>query len=384
MVGSWPRPMELSRAQHLERRGDLSEIDCDRIADQAVVDLLRCQEDLGLDIVTDGELRRDNFYSFVADRLSGVVSMTLAEMLDLVHDKAAFEQLLQTLDVPAYSISNPVCVGRVARRQPLALPELRFVQRHTTRPVKVPLPGPYLMTRAMFVPEVTRQAYPTKEDLAEDVVTLLREEIGDLIANGADFIQLDEPVLTELVFTQGRTRTFMCAALAARKDPAEELELAASLINRVVDGWEGARIGLHVCRGNWSPDESTLLRGSYDPLKPFFERLRVQQLVLEYATDRAGDLMRFAGKELGLGVVNPRSSHVESADEIRRSVERALRLYPPDKLFLNPDCGFGTFSNRPVNTEDIARRKLQSMVEAARAMRTTFPPSGPAAHTASP
>jgi 5-methyltetrahydropteroyltriglutamate--homocysteine methyltransferase len=116
---------------------------------------------------------------------------------------------------------------------------------------------------------VTREFYPTKEDLAEDVVRVLREELIDLAQPGADFVQLlDEPVLSELVFTQGQTRTFMCAALAARKDPAEELEFAVSLINRVVDGVEGIRTGLHICRGNWSQNESTLLRGSYDPLYP--------------------------------------------------------------------------------------------------------------------
>src|SRR5439155_8237255 len=122
------------------------------------------------------------------------------------------------------------------------------------------------------------------------------------------------------------------------------------------------RLGLHICRGNWSSDESTLLRGGYHPLRPYLERMNVQQLVLEYATDRAGDLLKFDGKELGLGVVNPRTSRVEPADEIRGSIERALEQYPAEQLFLNPDCGFGTFSNRPVNGLDIAARKIKGIV----------------------
>ena len=93
------------------------------------------------------------------------------------------------------------------------------MRAHTDKPVKVTLPGPYLLTRAMWVKEVSRGSYPTKEDLGEDVVRVLREEIGELRRAGADFIQLDEPVLTELVFTQGQTRTFMCAALAAPQGP---------------------------------------------------------------------------------------------------------------------------------------------------------------------
>ena len=327
-VGSWPRPPELLRAQRLRRDGRLSQEEFDRLADQAVLDVLRLQTEAGVDIVNDGEQRRDNFYSFVAEKLSGVKLMTLLEILDIVEDKAGFERILQTLDVPAYSISNPTCVGKIERRHPLALGELKFLKRHTDKPVKIPLPGPYLLTWAMYVQMVTREFYPTKEDLAEDAVRVLREELIDLAQAGADFVQLDEPVLSELVFTQGQTRTFMCAALAARKDPAEELEFAVSLINRVVDGVEGIRTGLHICRGNWSQNESTLLRGSYDPLIPYLDRLKVQQLVLEYATGRAGDLVPFQDKELGLGVVNPRTETIESTDQIKRSVYHALKLYP--------------------------------------------------------
>lgn len=110
-VGSWPRPPELLRAQRLRRDGRLSQEEFDRLADQAVLDVLRLQTEAGVDIVNDGEQRRDNFYSFVAEKLSGVKLMTLLEILDIVEDKAGFERILQTLDVPAYSISNPTCVG---------------------------------------------------------------------------------------------------------------------------------------------------------------------------------------------------------------------------------------------------------------------------------
>ena len=369
-VGSWPRPPALREAQLRLRRGRLDRAGFDAIAAAAVVELLRLQEEIGCDMVTDGELGRDNFYSFVADKLDGVQSMTLAEMLDVVEDKAGFELLLQTLDVPAFSISSPICIGRIARREPLAVDELRFTRAHTDRPVKVTLPGPYLLTRAMYVPELTASCYATKEDLAEDVIGILRAELSELADEGVDFVQLDEPVLSELAFAPGRTRTFMCAALAARKDPAEELELAVSLINRVVDGFNSVRIGVHVCRGNWSRDESTLLSGSYQPLAPYFERLNVQQLVLEYATERAGDVVAFSRKELGLGVVNPRTDAIESIERIVDAVEHALLFYPAERVFLNPDCGFGTFSGRPVNTAAIAAAKLRVMVAAARQLRS--------------
>jgi 5-methyltetrahydropteroyltriglutamate--homocysteine methyltransferase len=295
--------------------------------------------------------------------------MTLAEMLDVVEDKAGFERLLQTLDVPAYSISSPICAGKIGRRRQLAADDLRFVRRHTDLPVKVTLPGPYLLTRAMFVPEMTGACYASKEALAEDVVAVLRAELAELAAEGAAFVQFDEPVLTELTFAPGSTRTFMCAALAARRDPAEELELAVSLLNRVVEGIRDVRIGVHVCRGNWSRDETTLLSGGYQPLAPYLERLDVAQLVLEYATDRAGDLMPFGGKELGLGVVNPRTDVVESSTAIRAAVEDALHFYAPGQIFLNPDCGFSTFASRPMSNWETAAAKVGAMVAAARALR---------------
>jgi len=347
----------------------MSHEEFDRIADAAVLEVLRLQEEAGVDIVTDGEQRRDGFFSFIAEKLEGVKLMTLAEMLDIIEDKAAFERILETLDVPAFSISNATCVGTIARRRPLAADDLAFVKRHTTRPVKVPLPGPYLVTRAMWVKEASRAAYDSKEELGDDVVRVLREELADLVAAGADFIQFDEPVLTELVFTQGQVRTFMCAALAARKDPAEELELAVDLMRRVLAGFEGVRIGLHICRGNWSRDESTLLRGSYQPLVAYLDRMPVRQLVLEYATERAGDLVTLAAPELGLGVVNPRTDSIESVDDIKRSLERALVSYPADRLFANPDCGFATFSNRPVNGSAIAFAKLRAIAQAVHGFR---------------
>lgn len=375
-VGSWPRSPELLRALRKKRRGELDDADFTRVADAAVRDVVRIQEEVGVDLVTDGEQRRDNFFSFVADKLAGVKLMTLAEMLDVVEDRAGFERILQTLDVPAYAISNATCVDKIARRAPLVLDDVRFLKRHTDKAIKATLPGPYLLTRALYVPSLSRAAYPTKEDLGEDIVRVLRDEVASLIAEGVDFIQFDEPVLTELVFTAGQTRTFMCAALAARKDPTEELELAVTLLNQVIDGIRpvldgirGVRVGLHVCRGNWSQDESTLLQGSYHPLRAYLERMHVDQLVLEYATERAGDILAFTGKELGLGVVNPRTPTIESPDEIQGMIQRAMRHYSAEQIFLNPDCGFGTFANRPVNEPAIAARKLRQIVAVARSLR---------------
>ncbi len=369
MVGSWPRSRELLLAQRAKQSGRGSQEDFNRVADREVERIVRLQEDIGVDILTDGELRRDNFYSFVAEKLDGVHLMTLAEMMEYVEDKEGFEELLQKLDVPSFAIRNPTCVGPVSVREPLASEDFRFVRGLTDHPVKVTLPGPYILTRALWVPEVTQKVYASKEALGDLVVEILSKELKALADLGASFVQFDEPVLTELVFTQGKTRTFMCAALASRNDPSEELEWAVKMMNEVAasiaDHPNRPRLGVHVCRGNWSTREETLLVGNYAPLAPLFERLQVDQLVLEYATPRAGDLMPFGDKELGLGAVNPRTTEVESVDEICARIDEALVHWAPDRLFLNPDCGFATFSEREMNSEAIASAKMKALVQAA-------------------
>jgi methionine synthase II (cobalamin-independent) len=133
------------------------------------------------------------------------------------------------------------------------------------------------------------------------------------------------------------------------------------------------RTAVHVCRGNWSRREEVLLSGDYEPLVPAFQKMNVRQFVLEYATPRAGDIAvvgrRLGDREIGLGVVNPRSPEVESVEEIVARVERCLEYFEPEQIFLNPDCGFGCFAQRCVNEEEVAVWKLARVAEAARLLR---------------
>ena len=139
---------------------------------------------------------------------------------------------------------------------------------------------------------------------------------------------------------------------------------------------DGIRIGVHICRGNWSKQEEVLLRGDYARLLPALEPMKIDQFVLEYATPRAGDIevvgKRLADRELGLGVVNPRTDEVEAVSGIVAKAELALQYYRPDQLFLNTDCGFGCFSSRSVNVEEVAYRKLCAIVEAAKQLRKKY------------
>jgi 5-methyltetrahydropteroyltriglutamate--homocysteine methyltransferase len=368
VVGSWPRPAWLLDAMK-HKRADLP-----RLQDDATLLAIKYQEDAGVDIVSDGEQRRDNFYSFICDRLDGIRLMTMADLLEYVEDKAAFETLLNALDVPAFAIKNPTVVDKLRPKGPLVLDDYRFLREHTRRAVKVTLPGPYLLSRSTWVKNLSDTAYPSRETLADDIVQILHDELQTLAAAGVDVVQFDEPVLTELVFAgKSATRTFMCAALAASASPEGELDLAVELINRVVEGITGPILALHVCRGNWSQKEDVLLQGSYDALIPHLRRMKIQQFVLEYATPRAGALEALRGlpaeAQIGFGAVNPRTSAVETPEEVVSRVNRLAELIDPQRIFLNPDCGFGTFADRPVGTPDVAYKKLQTLTYAAQRLR---------------
>jgi 5-methyltetrahydropteroyltriglutamate--homocysteine methyltransferase len=376
VVGSMPRPPWLVAALRKRQAGEISEADFQAVADRAVVETVRAQEAAGVDILTDGEQRRDNFYSFVVEKLGGMRLMKVSELMDYMKDRARYEEVLRALDVPAFAIKSPIVVGKLREKNGLALDEMDFLKKNTTRKIKIPLPGPYMLTRSSWFEGLSDKVYSSPEELSRDVVKILRKEILALKARGVDFIQLDEPILSQIVYGAESTETFMCAALPNRRDPIEELELAVRLMNETVAGIDGVRFGVHVCRGNWSRREDVLLKGNYGPMLPYLMKMNIHQLVLEFATPRAGELEVFKEyrneKEIGLGVVNPRTDEVESPAEIVARVKQLAKFYDPEKIFLNPDCGFGTFAERNVNSAETAQRKLAAIAAAAQQLRKEF------------
>ena len=376
VVGSWPRSNELVRALRSKEAGEATLADFNAVADGDVLDCIRAQEEAGVDILSDGEQRRDNFYSFAVDKLNGLQLMKVSELLDYSADRARMEEVLRALDVPAFAIKSPIAIDQISKRQGLALDELAFLKEHTDRAIKIPIPGPYMLTRSAWFEGLSDKAYPTPDDLAKDVVALLREEIIALRDAGCDFVQLDEPTLSQVVFGEETTETFMCAALPNRRDPTDELEMAVRLMNETLDGITGIKTGVHVCRGNWSRKEEVLLTGNYGPMLPYLVQMNIDQLVLECATPRAGEMAVFKEysneKEIGLGVVNPRTDEIEPPKQIVARVKELLQYFDPDKIYLNPDCGFGTFAERNVNTHDVAKEKMRTITEAAHILRAEY------------
>lgn len=385
LIGSMPRSKMVLSALRMMRSGRIDPNDFNQLIEAETHKVVKLQEDLGVDIITSGELGRDNYVSFVSEKVGGVRMMSMSEMLDYVENKKAFEDMLTALDVPAVSIKNAICVGKLQYKGDIVARELMTLKKFTGKPVKITLPGPYLLTRSMWLPNLTGKVYGSKEELGQDVIRILKEEIDNLVSIGVDVIQFDEPVLTEVVFTEGKPRSFMCAALSERKDPKEELEFAGSLIGQIMAYIDRTRTvaSLHVCRGNWSKNESTLLTGPYTPLLELFAKVNPDLLTLEFSTPRAGELNslladpRIAGHmALGLGVINPRTDERETVAPVVARVEEAMTYLPTDRLWLNPDCGFATFSNSPVNELDAISGKIRSLTEAAAILRSTYHETG--------
>ena len=376
VVGSWPRPPELIQALRRRQADEITEDEFNAVADRAVLQALREQDEAGTDIISDGEQRRDNFYSYVVGKIAGMQLMKVSDLLDYARDRARLEEQLRALDVPAFAIKSPIVTEKISCEEGLSLNELAFLKQHTDKPIKIPLPGPYMLTRSSWFEGLSDKIYPTPEDLARDVVEILREETIKLRDQGCDFIQYDEPILTQVVLGEESSETFMCASLPQRRDPTTELEFALRLMNEVAEGIEGIKLGVHVCRGNWSRKEEVLLTGNYGPLLPYLVQMNIDQLVLECATPRAGEMEVFKEyaneKEIGLGVVNPRTDDLESPDQVVERVREMLQYFDADKIYLNPDCGFGTFAERNINTSEGAFHKMRVIGEAAQKLRSEF------------
>ncbi|MDD7340111.1 MAG: cobalamin-independent methionine synthase II family protein [Eubacteriales bacterium] len=378
LIGSMPRNEDILRALRKRSKGSLSEEDFIKLIDAEEEAVVRMQEKHGISYVTSGELSRDNYVSFISTKLNGVKMMSMSEMLEYIDDKKAFEQILSILDVPAISIKNAICTGKVSRKTNIVCDELKRLKARTDHKVKITLPGPYLVTRSMWLYNLSSKAYGSKEELGEDVIKIYKEEIEELQKIGVDIIQFDEPVLTEVVFTEGKPRTFMCAALSEKKDPTEELKFATHLIKSCMEHIDRTKSmrALHVCRGNWSKDESILLEGPYTPLIKLFEDIDTDALFLEFSTKRAGELKSLFASDkirenyiLGLGVINPRTDEIESHEDMVARAEEALGYIDKERLFLNPDCGFATFANRPVSTLEIIDKKLEELETAVKELK---------------
>ncbi len=342
VVGSMPRPQYVKDLLAAGSRTGDHDAGWVRRMNDAVRFSIGMQEQAGIDIVSDGEWRRETYIDVIAEIMNG------------------FQWIKR--DVFAY---HQVVTEKITPRRPgVVAEEARFLRENTDRSVKICLPSPYLIGQRMWVAEHSRAAYPTREAFCEALVPVLRSELQAIRAVGVDVIQLDEPHLCVLVDPQIR---------AQFADAEAELQRGVDWINEIVSGpaSSGVMIAVHLCRRNWGRRGWGAV-GGYEVLLPHLRRLKVDQLLMEFSIPVAGDVAVLrelpANVKVGLGCVDVRFPEIDAAELIAERVEKALRFVSPARISLNPDCGFAPGKDHEIPMEE-AYAKLKNLAAAARLLR---------------
>ncbi|MEZ5410847.1 MAG: hypothetical protein R2761_22655 [Acidimicrobiales bacterium] len=354
-IGSLLRPPALLQARAAHAAG---EIDADALRaaeDEAILHLLDRQRAIGIDVVTDGELRRAAWQTNVSEAVDGFVD---ASRTMTWH--GADGSVTRSL---SYS---KVIGGRLQARRRIAGTDAAFLAAHADRPYKVTMPSPVLVAGAGWADGTTDEVYRDRDELLADVVGLVGTELAALAAGGVGYLQLDEG-FTPFVGTDW---------LEAMPDPAGALDRAIDAENAAFAHLEGAGVAgapvvraIHICRGNHRSRWTAA--GGYDALaEQVFNRLDVDRFLLEYDSERAGGFEPLrhvpGGKVAVLGLVSTKTGELEGRDQILRRVDEAQRHAPLDRLALSPQCGFASTELGNLLTEDEQWRKLELVVSVAR------------------
>ncbi len=314
--------------------------------DAAIRYIVALQEHAGLDVLTDGEWRRKSYIGVIAELAHGF------ELGCNPQDGRPWTIVVDKL--------SPKTPGFIAQ-------EISFLKTITTRKIKATLPSPALLGERMWHPEKSKKAYAKREDFVRDCVPILKRELELIRQSGADIAQIDDPHLCLFVDPQVR-KQYDNADSAA--------DFSVEMVNTVVDGINGIKLAVHLCRraGARVRGEAQF-QGGYDPILLQLNRLKVHQLTMEFTTPGAGDMTVFKKLredfEIGLGCVSVAPGQVDSVETIVERVKQALRFLPPERITLNPDCGFAPGSGAVVSMDE-AYQKLCNEVAASKILREEY------------
>jgi len=354
VIGSLLRPDYLLEARR-EYADRLSAYEFKRLEDRAVDECVVLQERAGVDVVTDGEMRRQIFASQLRESSDG-----FGEVPD--HHVDWFDREGKTHRVPIpYGV-----VGKIRRKRHLSSEEVSYLRARTTRPIKATIPSP-TMYAYNWVPGISEAAYPSTDAYLGDVAEILRDEVRELARLGVRYVQFDAPEFGMLLNPYQQ-------AWFGRKgfDAAGLIERGIDLMNSVIDDAPaGLTFGLHVCRGN--RESWHMASGSYAGLaRTVFRGTRAHILLLEYDDERSGDFAPLAevpdDKTVVLGLVTTKTPRPETAAELRERIHEASRYMPLERLAVSTQCGFASVAKGNAITPDVQERKLRLVAEVARSV----------------
>ena len=349
-VGSMLRSRELLDARAARSAGELDPVAFKRVEDAAVREAVALQEDAGMPVITDGELRRESFQSELTAAVDGVQGAGIDAWLwgDWHSDEVGDRRLERP---PGLAVTE-----RLHRRRMLASEEFTFLRACTSRVAKVTLPSPTLFAN-LWDPERSRAAYPRFDDFMADVVGLLVDEVRELERLGCEYVQLDAPHYPLLIdpvwrrFYEERGWTL-----------ERWLSYGVELDNAVIDAAPAVTFGFHLCRGNQG--SRWLVAGAYDAIAaPIFGRVHAQRLLLEYDDERSGSFDALSSvpdeKVVVLGLVTTKTPRLESARELEDRIAQAAGVIDLERLALGTQCGFATSVVGNAITVEDERRKLE-------------------------
>jgi 5-methyltetrahydropteroyltriglutamate--homocysteine methyltransferase len=351
-VGSLLRPAALLQARAAFTAGRLSKAELRAAEDQAILEAIRKQRAAGVDVLTDGEMRRASWLTDMADAVEGFVHQKV--MLDWKGPSGGIEA----------STAN-VVGGKLRKARKLTAHELLML-KESAEPFKITLPAPSNFIVASYKPGVTDEFYATHRDLLRDLVAIVRDEIEWLVSEGVTYIQLDAPYYSHYLDPGQRERMRI-----EGRDPDKELETGIAGDNAALEGVprDKVTLALHVCRGNSRSRWYT--EGGYEAIaEKLFQTLDVDRFLLEYDTERSGGFgpLRLVprGKSAVLGLITTKEPRLESVDELRRRIDEAARYVPLEYLAISPQCGFASVAAGNLLSESDQWRKLALVAETAR------------------
>jgi len=350
VVGSLLRPAYLLDARAALESGRLSAPDFKRIEDRAVDEAVRLQEGAGLDVVSDGEMRRYAFFGHMIEALAGFDKHGgwAIPFRDERGDELVFKR--------------PVVVEKLAWRRSMCGEEFAYLRARANRPTKVTLISAQ-QAAAYYDPKQSGGAYATRDAFLADVVDVNRREVEELVRLGCTYIQIDAPQYAALLDPELRA-----GYVKRGSDPDRLIDACIEMDNAVIGRHPGVLFGLHICRGN--NQSKFYASGGYEPIKRVFEKSRFQRFLLEYDDERSGDFEPLRAvppdRDVVLGLVTTKKPQLESIDELRRRLDAAAKHVPLERMALSPQCGFAsTMEGNRVTPED-QRRKLERVAEVAR------------------
>lgn len=368
VVGSLLRTAPLKEARARYDGGSITVGQLRAIEDEEIIKAVRFQEQLGLEVVTDGEFRRLNFQDSFGESVSGYDAGRAN--LKFYEQRVEGGTPLRRWEIP---ISGEAKATAVSQRRPVVekirltrnvpLEEYRFVSQAATKPAKVALIGPDRISQR-FDWQNSRAVYANMDEFVADVVKVEREIVTGLVEAGCRYLQIDAPGYTAYVDPPS-----LEAMRRRGEDPQQNFSRSLKADNQLLEGFDDVTFGIHLCRGNqrsmWHRE------GTYDDIaERLLNELEHDRFLFEYDSPRAGGFepLRFLpkGKIVVLGLVSTKVPELERIDDLKRRIEAASKYAPLDQLAISPQCGFSSDVVGNLISEDDQKRKLEIVVETAR------------------